>query len=92
MSVHSAIATIADSIDESLPRYLGAGRLAEVYSTLTGMPGIEAAAAASVVGGGIYDAILGHSALKAKVQNIYTWNVKHFKRLSPSIAGRVRTP
>jgi predicted nucleic acid-binding protein len=99
--------------------------LAEVYSTLTGMPGkdrasgdeallflgnvrehlgivtldaeeyfqtVEGAAAVGVIGGGIYDAILGQCALKAKAQRIYTWNVKHFKRLGPDIASRVTTP
>lgn len=53
---------------------------------------LEASAAAGVAGGGIYDAVLAHCALKAKVQAIYTWNVKHFKRLGPDIAGRVKTP
>ena len=53
---------------------------------------VEAASAAGVSGGGIYDAILAHCALKAKAESIYTWNVKHFKRLGPDIAGRVKTP
>lgn len=52
----------------------------------------EAAAATGVTGGGIYDAILGHCALKAKAESIYTWNVKHFKRLGEDIAARVRNP
>ena len=99
--------------------------LAEVYGTLTGMPGrdrasgdeallflgnvrerltivtldseeyfrtVEAAAATGVIGGGIYDAILGQCALKARAQSIYTWNVKHFARLGPVVAARVKTP
>jgi predicted nucleic acid-binding protein len=99
--------------------------LAEVYSTLTGMPGkdrasgdeallflgnvrehlsivtldpeeyfkaVEGAASIGVMGGGIYDSILGECALKAKAQTIYTWNVKHFKRLGDDIASRVKTP
>ena len=99
--------------------------LAEVYSTLTGMPGkdrasgdeallflanvrehltivtldpeeyfkaVEGAASVSVIGGGIYDAILGQCALKARAQTIYTWNVRHFKRLGPDVAGRVKSP
>lgn len=52
----------------------------------------EAAAATSVTGGGIYDVILGHSALKAKAESIYTWNVRHFTRLGEDIAERVKTP
>jgi predicted nucleic acid-binding protein len=53
---------------------------------------VEAAAATGVTGGGIYDAILGHCALKAKAESIYTWNVRHFTRLGEDFAGRVKTP
>jgi predicted nucleic acid-binding protein len=53
---------------------------------------LEASAALGVAGGGIYDALLGHCALKARAEIVYTWNVKHFKRLGPEIAGRVTTP
>ena len=103
----------------------GAHSLAEVFATLTRMPGkdrvsgdqamlflgsvrerltivtlndeeyfqsIEAAAALSVVGGGIYDAVLAHCALKANARTIYTWNLKHFQRLGPAVASCVRTP
>jgi predicted nucleic acid-binding protein len=103
----------------------GAHSLAEVYATLTGMPGrrrvsgdeallflgdirerltivaldeqeyfqvVEASAAAHLSGGTIYDAILGHCALKAQAKVIYTWNAKDFLRLPPAIAGRVKNP
>lgn len=103
----------------------GAHSLAEVYSTLTGMPGkdrvsgdeallflgnirervtivtltgeeyfkaIEAAAAAGISGGGIYDALLGHCAVIARADTIYTWNVKHFRRVCRRMADHVRTP
>ena len=53
---------------------------------------VEAAATEGVMGGGIYDAMIAHCALKASVDTIYTWNVKHFKRLGPNFAGRVSTP
>jgi hypothetical protein len=49
---------------------------------------ISAASAVGVVGGGIY----GHCALKANAESIYTWNLKHFKRLGPDITDRVKTP
>ena len=52
----------------------------------------EAAAAAGLAGGAIYDAILGHCALKAEAEVIYTWNTNDFLRLPQSIAARVRTP
>jgi predicted nucleic acid-binding protein len=84
----------------------GAHSLAEVYSTLTRMPGkhsisgeqamlfvgsirerlslvvldgeeyakaLQSSAAVGIVGGGIYDAMLAHCALKANVETIYTW-------------------
>jgi predicted nucleic acid-binding protein len=103
----------------------GAHSLAEVYSSLTRMPGkhrisgeqamlflsdmrerltivslddqeylqaIAGAAAAGVVGGTIYDALLVHCALKAKAEIIYTWNVKHYAQFGPEAAKRVRTP
>lgn len=53
---------------------------------------IKEAAALGVAGGGIYDALLGHCALKAKADCIYTWNVKHFERLGPQVSKRVKTP
>jgi predicted nucleic acid-binding protein len=103
----------------------GAHSLAEVYATLTGMPGqrrvsgdeallflgdirervtlvaldakeyfqvVEASAAGGLAGGAVYDAILGHCALKAKADVIYTWNTRDFLRLSPAIAARVKNP
>jgi predicted nucleic acid-binding protein len=103
----------------------GAHSLAEVYATLTGMPGkrrvsgdeallflgdirerltlvaldeqeyfqvAAASAAGGLASGAVYDAILGHCALKAKAEAIYTWNPRDFLRLSPAIAGRVKTP
>lgn len=102
----------------------GAHSLAEVYATLTGMPGkrrvsgneallflgdirarltlvaldeqeyfqmTEASAAANLISGAVYDAILGHCALKANAEVIYTWNTKDFMRL-PAIASRVKNP
>src|SRR5205809_762610 len=85
----------------------GAYSLAEVYATLTRLPGkhrvsgdqallflesirdrltiialdaddyinlLQGSAAAGVVGGATYDAILARCALKADVEMIYTWN------------------
>ncbi len=103
----------------------GAHSLAEVYATLTRMPGkqrisgeqallfissirerlsiialsgdeyagaLEASAALGIVGGGIYDAMLAHCALKAKAQAIYTWNVRHYTLCGREVVGRLRTP
>ena len=103
----------------------GAHSLAEVYSTLTRMPGkhrisgeqallfigsirerlsvvalsgdeyadaLTASAAAGVVGGGIYDALLAHCALKAKADFIYTWNGRHYGLCGPEIVQRLQTP
>ncbi|MBV9033033.1 MAG: PIN domain-containing protein [Acidobacteriaceae bacterium] len=53
---------------------------------------LQDAAAAGVMGGGIYDAVVARCALKADAKAIYTWNVKHFKRLGSDIALRVKLP
>ena len=53
---------------------------------------LEASAAAGIAGGAIYDSLLGHCALKAGAETIYTWNTKDFLRLPPAIAGRVKNP
>jgi predicted nucleic acid-binding protein len=53
---------------------------------------LQQASAAGVMGGGIYDAILARCAVKANAEAIYTWNVKHFKRLGADVASRVKTP
>jgi len=53
---------------------------------------ISEAASARISGGGVFDAIAGRCALKAKARTLYTWNVKHFRRLSPELASRVKTP
>jgi predicted nucleic acid-binding protein len=53
---------------------------------------LEATAAIGVSGGTTYDAIVAKCAVKAKAQTLYTWNVKHFKRLGEDVASRVRQP
>jgi predicted nucleic acid-binding protein len=53
---------------------------------------LESAAAAGLLGGAIYDAILVHCALKANAETIYTWNIKDFLRLPQPIAARVKRP
>ena len=53
---------------------------------------LEKAAAAGIVGGAIYDAVLVACALKSGAESIYTWNVRHFVRFGPEVTRRVRTP
>ncbi|MGD0124409.1 MAG: PIN domain-containing protein [Terriglobia bacterium] len=60
---------------------------AEEYSTA-----VQEAAAAGIVGGAVYDALLAQCAVKAHAETIYTWNVKHFQRVNSEIARRVKTP
>jgi predicted nucleic acid-binding protein len=103
----------------------GAHSLAEVYSTLTRMPGkhrisgeqamlfvstlrdrlsiialsgdeyadaLQTSSALGIVGGGIYDAILAHCALKAQAKTIYSWNGRHYAQCGPEVTRRLRTP
>jgi predicted nucleic acid-binding protein len=53
---------------------------------------INQAAHHGVLGGTIYDALLGQCALKAGATRILTWDIAHFQRLGPEIADKVRTP
>jgi predicted nucleic acid-binding protein len=103
----------------------GAHSLAEVFSTLTRMPGkhrisgeqamlfigsicerlslvaldgdeyakaLQASAALGIVGGGTYDAIQAHCALKAEVETIYSWNSRHYAQCGPEVTRRLQTP
>ena len=53
---------------------------------------LEGAAAGGIAGGGIYDAIAGGCAMKARAEAIYTWNIRHFVRLGADVAARAMTP
>jgi predicted nucleic acid-binding protein len=44
------------------------------------------------VGGGIYDAMLAHCALKAQAETIYSWNGRHYAQCGPEVTRRLRTP
>ncbi|MGC2658196.1 MAG: PIN domain-containing protein [Bryobacteraceae bacterium] len=103
----------------------GAHSLAEVYSTLTRMPGrhrisgeqamlfigsirdrlttialdeeeyadaLQASAARGIVGGGIYDAMLAHCAIKAHAETIYSWNGRHYTQCGPEVRRLLQTP
>jgi predicted nucleic acid-binding protein len=103
----------------------GAHSLAEVYSTLTRLPGrrritseqamlfigsirerlsiialsgdeyanaLQASSALGIVGGGVYDAMLAHCALKAQAETIYSWNGRHYAQCGPEVTQRLRTP
>ena len=45
-----------------------------------------------VSGGRTYDGLLLACARKSKAETIYTWNKRHFERLAPDLAERIRTP
>lgn len=63
--------------------------------TLTGdeyFAALDEAASGGIVGGAIYDALLARCALKSGATTIYTLNVKHFQRLGPETARRVKVP
>jgi predicted nucleic acid-binding protein len=54
--------------------------------------GLRKYAAMGVVGGTIYDALLAHCALKARAEEIYSWNSRHYQQFGPEVAARWRTP
>ncbi len=53
---------------------------------------VETSTVLGIRGGMIYDAVLARCALKSQAETIYTWNIKHWKRLGPEIASRLRSP
>lgn len=53
---------------------------------------LQLAATRGIVGGGIYDAMLAHCALKTGAETIYTWNIKHYAQCGPEVRQRLRTP
>jgi len=42
--------------------------------------------------GQVYDALLLACARKSGAATIYTWNVKHFRRIAPDLAEHIQTP
>ena len=53
---------------------------------------IRHAGGAGARSGMVYDALLLQCARKFDARRIYTWNQKHFQRLAPDLANRIRTP
>ena len=53
---------------------------------------IKRTVAQDFVSGRVYDALLLRCAAKVKAEIIYTWNLKHFRAISPELAERMRTP
>jgi predicted nucleic acid-binding protein len=54
---------------------------------------IREGALAGIHGGTIYDAVLLKAAAKARVERIYTLNLKHFQAVAPEdLAGRILAP
>jgi len=50
---------------------------------------IREAVMSGIQGGTIYDAVLLKSAAKAKVDRIYTFNLKHFQAIALKSAGSI---
>lgn len=53
---------------------------------------LQASSDHGAVGGGIYDAILAHCALKAAARTIYSWNTRHYQACGQEVVQRLRTP
>jgi predicted nucleic acid-binding protein len=53
---------------------------------------IENCAAAGWTGGRVYDALHVAAARKAGCDQIYTFNLRHFRELAPALGDRIRTP
>ena len=53
---------------------------------------LAVSATLGIVGGGIYDAMLAHCAIKANAESIYSWNGRHYAQCGPEVTRRLRTP
>ena len=53
---------------------------------------VRAASALGIAGGGIYDALHVACARKVDAEQIYTWNIRDFRRAAPDLAERIVTP
>jgi predicted nucleic acid-binding protein len=53
---------------------------------------LKTCATLGLTGGTIYDALHIACARKSSAEWIYTWNLKHFRRVAPDLAGRIVEP
>ena len=53
---------------------------------------VRKAAELRVTGGRIYDALLLTAARKVHAKKVYTWNIRHFHKIAPDWARRIRRP
>lgn len=53
---------------------------------------IRDAAMKQIVGGTVYDALIARCALQMDVDEIYSWNARHFKILGEEIRNRIKLP
>jgi predicted nucleic acid-binding protein len=53
---------------------------------------LRASAAIGIVGGGIYDAMLAHCAIKAEAEAIYSWNGRHYAQCGLEVTRRLHLP
>ena len=53
---------------------------------------LKSCAALGLTGGTIYDALHIACARKLSAERIYTWNLRHFRRAAPDLAGRIVEP
>jgi predicted nucleic acid-binding protein len=45
-----------------------------------------------IIGGAIYDALIAYAASKAEVEQIVTFNEKHFRQVYPALCERIVAP
>jgi len=73
---------------EDLPKHLQFVALTQEEYFLA----MERTMRAGITSGAVYDALLLECARKAKVQKIYTFNVRHFRAVAPDLADKIVEP
>jgi predicted nucleic acid-binding protein len=53
---------------------------------------LEMMASQQISGGTTYDSLIAACAVKSGAARIYSWNIRHFERFGPEVAGRLVRP
>lgn len=53
---------------------------------------LEKIAGQQISGGTTYDSLIAACAVKSGAERIYSWNIRHFERFGPEVAGKLARP
>jgi len=74
-------------VEQIVGRTTAVSLTAEEYSAT-----IRNTAQSLLAGGIVFDSLLLSCARKVEAESIYTWNLRHFRKVAPDLADRIVTP